>query len=182
MPQAECDKPSRMQAPCWNHCPGAYLAVVSVLSANQENTPLEEACTELLEPVSQKRVPVFLLCPLARLFMFWEEHKVMVQLAGSGARSTWMEKSSSTVYPLRGSRKWLPCSEPQLFLNKMVLTTAASTPVGFVPVLNEIIHVQCLKQSLAQKGSVKTSDSVLTKRLLPYVIGIQFSKVAKAEN
>lgn len=91
-------------------------------------------------------------------------------------------KSSSTVHPLRGSRKWLPCSEPQLFLNKMVLTTAASTPVGFVPVLNEIIHVQCLKQSLAQKGSVKTSDSVLTKCLLPYVIGIQFSKVAKAES
>lgn len=59
---------------------------------------------------------------------------------------------------------------------------AAPTLIGFAPGLNEIIHGQHLKQSLAQKSSVRTRESVLTKHLLMYVLGVRLSKVAKAES
>ena len=87
MPHGKSDKPCRTQAASQSHCQQAYLAEVSVLPTNQENTPLEGVQTLRLRLRQQSQIfcssPSHL--PWVRPSVLWE-HRVLVKPVGFRAR------------------------------------------------------------------------------------------------
>ena len=89
--------------------------------------------------------------PLARPLVFWGGAQSYGEAGRFWSQTTRMAILTPQLNHSVAPRKLPNCSEPQVFLNKVVIIIAASTPIGCVPGLNEIICVQCLKQFLARK-------------------------------